>query len=216
MDCFCLGIPIETITTDVINAIKNNPSIIFYQAGNTSYVVWNVVLEVGCLKPIFDRWMSKAPWTALLESFQRLNNLTGSNQRLTFGNIRVYLKYAISIPPNLRSTITLFPDMISYGIQIKNVNQIIIDAVRNTQNLELYVSGDSFYLTHRVMIITGVLKPIMDGWFLNIDSISLVNEINHVLTTAGRKNINLSNLKLYGKYQLSYPYALKIQHYARN
>lgn len=216
MECFCLGIPIITITTDMINAIRNDPLIIFYQSGNTSYVTWNVVLEVGCLKLLFDKWMSKAPWTQLLASFQRLNHLAGSDKKLTFGNIRVYIKYAISIPASLRDTVQISPDYMTYGIRIKNVNQTIIDAVGNTRNLQLYVSGDSYYLTHRTMACMGILKPEIDVWFRGIDPIALTTEINYVLTTDRRKNIDVLHLRLYGKYQLSYPYAVKIKHYCHN
>lgn len=216
MDCFCLGIPIGTITTDIINTIKNDPLIIFYQAGTTSYVCWNVVLNVGCLKPTFDRWMATAPWTELLKSFQRLSDMTGVVTKLNFGNIRVYLKYALSVPSNLRTTVFVSPDSICYGIKIKNINQTIIDAVRNTPNLILYVSGDSHYLTHIISICTGSLKPEIDSWFRNIDLISLTNRINSVLTSAQRKNISVFDLKLYGRYQLSYPYANKIQFYSQS
>ena len=216
MDCFCLGIPIGTITIDIINTIRNDPLIIFYQAGTTSYVCWNVVLEVGCLKPIFDRWMASAPWTALLASFQRLSNMTGVSTKFTFGNIRVYLKYSLSVPSNLISTIFLSPDNICYGIQIQNVNQTIINAVRNTRNIILYISGDSHYLTHRVSICTGALKPEFDAWFISINVATLINEINYVLTSVQRKNIGILDLKLYGQYQMNYPYAIKIQHYAHS
>lgn len=216
MDCFCLGIPIGTITTDIINSIKNDPLIIFYQAGTTSYVCWSVVLKVGCFKMVFDRWMGSAPWTALLASFQRLSNMTGINTKLTFGSIRVYLKYSLSVPLNLRTTVFLSPDTICYGIRIQNINQTIIDAVRNTQNLVLYVSGDSHYLTYRVAMCTGALKPEIDAWHRTIDIITLTNEINYVLTSAQRKNISALDLKLYGRYQLSYPYAVKIQYYSQS
>jgi hypothetical protein len=216
MDCFCLGMPIATISTDVLNAIRNDPLIIFYQAGNTSYVTWNVVLEVGCLKPIFNTWLSKAPWTNLMASFQRLSHLSGSDRILNFGNIRVYLKYAISIPPNLRDAVQIGPDFITYGIRVRNVTQTMIDAVRITQNLQLYASGDSHYLAYRAMACTGLLKPEIDIWYNEVNPLLILAEINEVLTAAGRKNIDILQLRLYGKYQLTYPYVVKIQHYAQS
>lgn len=213
MDSFCLGIPINTITTDIIHAIKNNPLIIFYQAGNFSYVVWNVVLPVGCTYPTFCQWMSKAPWTELLNIFRRLNAMTGSSHTLTYGNIRVYLKYPIAIPESLRSTVNIESDMICFGIQLKNINENIINHVRNSPNLVLYLSGESFYLTHRISTNTGVLKPEFDMWFRLIDPITLLMEINHVLTSDNRDPKILADLRLYGKYQLTYPYASKIKFY---
>ena len=58
-----------------MNIIKTDPNLIFHSSGSTSYVTWNVVIPFGCLKVVFDRWLSKAPWTALLTVFQRLNTL---------------------------------------------------------------------------------------------------------------------------------------------
>ena len=37
--------------------------------------------------------------------------------------------------------------MISLGIKIKNVNQNIINAVNRSQYLQLYISGEFYYLT---------------------------------------------------------------------
>jgi len=88
--------------------------------------------------------------------------------------------------------------------------------VRNTRNIILYISGDSHYLTHRVSICTGALKPEFDAWFISINVATLINEINYVLTSVQRKNIGILDLKLYGQYQMNYPYAIKIQHYAHS
>jgi hypothetical protein len=215
MECFCLGIPIITTTVEMINAIKNDPLIIFYKSGNSSYVVWHVVLPVGCLKEVFDKWMSKAPWTALLESFRRLNVLAGSSQQLTFGNIRVYIKYSLILPESF-STVSLSPDTLCYGIKIRDVDQNIIESVRNSYNLILFSSGDNYYLTHRTGAGVGILKPYIDEWYNLINKDMLLSEINQVLTVNNRKNITALQLRLYGKYQLTYPFVHKIRYYAHN
>lgn len=216
MDCFCLGIQIETITTEILNCIKLDPLIIFYQSGTVCYVVWCVVLPVGCHKWTFDRWVATAPWTALLASLQRLQSMTTSTERLNFGNIRVYLKYALIIPQQLRNEIVIATDKICYGIKIFNVNDTIVRAVENSRYLMLYVSGDHFFLTHKLVTDVGVLKMNIDQWFNMISTSELVDEINQVLTSDNRKNITLLNLRLYGKYQLSSPYVAKIRFYSQS
>lgn len=216
MECFTLGISIVVINNDMVNYIKNNPDILFYSSGVTSYICWNVMIPVGCLKLVFDRWLISAPWTKLLTSFRELNEMTGTitTPQITYGNIRVYLKYSSLLPNNLRGIVPVSQDMISYGIKIRNTNQNIIDAVNRSENLQLYISGEEFYLAWMNNIETGSLKVNIDAWLNNIPVNLLVDEINRVLSADNRKNINILSLRLYGKYQLSYPYASKIKLFA--
>lgn len=90
---FCWGVILSNPTKELFKAISEEPLLIYYQSGETHYIAWKVVLPIGCQKPTFDKWCGKAPIRELTDALNRLCTVAGQTTTLTFGSLRLYIKY---------------------------------------------------------------------------------------------------------------------------
>lgn len=92
-EAFCWGVVLNNPTREILQAISDEPLLIYYQSGETHYIAWKIVLPIGSLKPTFDKWCGKVPIRELTEALNRLCSVVGQDATLTFGSLRLYIKY---------------------------------------------------------------------------------------------------------------------------
>jgi hypothetical protein len=92
LESFTLGMRIIMPSATLLEAIRNEPLLIYYASGEYHYVAWNQVLPIGQRKVELEQWLCAAPWTALSEAMNRVCAAVG-DQKISFGNFRIYAKY---------------------------------------------------------------------------------------------------------------------------
>lgn len=92
-ECLTLGVQVITPTQKLLEAIRNEPLLIFYTSGESHYVAWNVVMPIGSRKMQIDSWYKMAPFEELVKAINRVCELAGDSSTINLGSIRLYIKY---------------------------------------------------------------------------------------------------------------------------
>ena len=88
-----LGVRLFAPTDKILEAIKDEPLLIYYVSGESHYITWNQILPLGMRKVEIDKWMGAAPWTELINAINRVCVAASEDPTLNYGSLRVYIKY---------------------------------------------------------------------------------------------------------------------------
>lgn len=197
MESFTLGIRLGSINQEILDAIRNEPLLIYYNSGISHIAAWNTLLETGSTIKQLTDWLISAPWSNLVDAINRIKNIIDPNiEKLNHGSLRIYIKYPFI---SQSQTIT---DKIAFGIRINKPTKEMIDTVKFP--IRYYESGERYYIVWDIVTDVGCKKVNIDRWIELIDYDQVIAKINAFLNLGSKKTITIDDFRL----QISYPFKM--------